>query len=569
MKPAAIFCKENIVQFLLIVLWISLSTCGLSLTNSLSAAPHAVSDSVPYISISADSLFAHMQYLGSDSLQGRGTGTPGETLAAQYIARQLKQWKIQPAGDSGDWFQQIPMHGSRPLQDSQLRLTGGDQVYDFTLNKDYLLYKTGAQTFIPTPVPVVFAGYGIVAPEFDYNDYQSVDVAGKIVVYLSGEPPSHDPAYFNGSLPTIYAFPESKQRMAISRGALGSIMIPCPRDYPSCNWTDMENEFSFEDVTLAYAVSSHLSAVMNPDAASRLFQGAPYSLKEVFKKAQSNTLGSFPLNVKLSFKGEFFQRDFFSANVAGLLEGSDSKKRDSYVLLCAHYDHLGIGPPVRNDSIYNGVFDNAAGVSALLELARAISQSGQKPRRSILFLFTTGEEKGLLGSKFYTDHPLVPLYKTIATVNIDGVALFDLFRSVVGVGADLSTLGEFLEKSAADFNLSVSPIPKEFAAGESYARSDQIAFAQAGIPAIAILDAPDYNNSTREESVQLVTNWMDKIYHTPFDDLHQPINIQAAVSLTKVIRDVVLRLADTHHPPQWKAEVPFVNARLQSIAEKR
>lgn len=432
-----------------------------------------------------------------------------------------------------------------------------------------MLYNTGAPTFLPTPAPLVFVGYGIAAPEFDYNDYQALHVEGKIVVFLSGEPASDDPAYFDGALPTLHSFPEIKQKIALSRGAVGSIMIPTPQSEQGGDWRYWQQEFAFEDVSLLYFVAGNLSVVMNPQAAQRLFNDASYSLQQIFDMEATNSLRSFQLPVAAAFRGSFQQRDFLAANVIGMLEGSDPELKNFYVVISAHYDHLGIGPAIEADSIYNGVFDNAAGVAAVLEIAKLFAIMPLKPKRSLIFLFTTGEEKGLLGSTYYVENPVVPLYKTIANVNVDGLAMFDTFNDIVGVGAELSTLDGLLQQLARELDLSVAAIPAPFASSPAFARSDQISFAKAGIPALLIMEGPNYRNTSREEGLRRMIEWGRLFYHTPFDDLAQPINMEAAQQHGQILFAFCCMLANVDAAPQWKKGAPYINARLQSIAEKR
>jgi hypothetical protein len=520
-------------------------------------------------SISLDLIRKHLQILGSDSFQGRRTGTPGGEMAARYIARQLESIGLKPMGEEGSFFQWIPMHGSIPQPTSELDLFIGDNPHRYQLNHDYLLYKTGEQTFIPNPVPLVFVGYGITAPEFDYNDYQSLDVIGKIVVFLSGEPVSDDAGYFKGNESTIYSYPESKQRIAISHGAYGSILIYGPNEEKARPWDDLMNQFAFEDVALAYSAASNLSLVMNARAAARLFSGSAISLDQVLEMEKANTLQSFTLKTLLRFRGQCAEREFSAPNIAGLLPKKNSKADDSFLLLTAHYDHLGIGPPVAGDSIYNGVMDNAIGVAALLEIARAMKNSSLPQERSILFLFTAGEEEGLLGSIYYTDHPLVPLYKTVANINIDGLAMFDRFKNVVGVGAELSTLGKYLEKVSTELGYYSSSVPPEFSDSESFSRSDQIAFAKAGIPSILIAEGMDGLDLRPAEMKERMIHWMKKIYHSPFDDLQQPINYSAILQHCRFICSFCYSLADSSYEIKWNPGTPYINTRLRSIVEKR
>lgn len=517
--------------------------------------------------ISSDSLIMHLRVLGNDSLEGRATGTPGGEKATRYIAGKLKKYQVLPGAEDKSYYQNIPMHGSIPLPDSRLRLYATGHISDFEMNQDYLLYKTGAQTFVPTPVPLVFVGYGIIAPEFDYNDYQSIGVDGKIVVFLEGEPFSEDSTYFNGKNPTIYSLPESKQRIAISRGALGSCLISLPRQNEEEYWEKLKNEFAFEDISLAYNITGHLSVIFKPESAARLFDESGYSLSDVVQMAANNNLKSFPLNKQLSFKGEFIERNFTAANLVGLVHGKEQK--DSYILISAHYDHLGLGPVVEGDSIYNGVVDNATGVAAALEIARVMAKLPEPPERSIIFLLTTGEEKGLLGATYYTDHPIYPLYKTVANINIDGLAIFDTFNEVVGIGSELSNLDQFLVEASDLLNLSISGLPNEFLTTESFARSDQIAFAQAGIPSMLIMEGLHQKHQSEKQALEKFIHWMEATYHTPFDDLNQPIDNEAMLEHTRVILATILLLANSDQTPEWKPGVAYKNIRLQTIAEKR
>lgn len=513
----------------------------------------------------------HVSFLSGDSLYGRATGTKGERQAALYLARYLEKYGIQPLGDRQTYFQHIPMHGSKPLPSIHIVLTNGSEQKTLHIERDFLLFKTGTQTFLPKATQLVFVGYGISAPEYDYNDYQNVNVQGKIVVFLPGEPPSVDENYFKGSAPTVYSYPESKQRTAIAHGAIGSILLHIPGRSSDFPWSHYRRAFSFEDVTLAYRVTGNLSVLLNAtDSISEfLFRGCGATLTEILQMAKSHTMKPFMMKTKLNFYGRFAERDFISQNVVGLLPANVSFSKDEYVIVSAHYDHLGVGMPVNGDSIYNGAMDNAMGTAGALELARILHDSSKKRKRSLLFLFVTGEEKGLLGSAYYTDHPKVPLYKTIANLNIDGLAMFDTFNEVVGVGADYSTLGNVLRKAAAKDSLLTGSIPPQFLQYESFARSDQMSFAWAGIPSILIMDGINYRHLTFGEGLQKWLDWNRTIYHSPFDDIHQPINWQAAAQHVRFLSHFLQALLNTRQKIVWKEGLPFKNIRLQTIAEQR
>ncbi len=516
--------------------------------------------------ISIEKFRQHMDTLASDVYEGRGTGTKGGNMAADYIAVQMLNMDIIPLGNDGSYFQYVPMHGSKPIPESSLRLHFMGEETELSLGSDYMMYKTGEQTFIPRPKELVFAGYGIFAPEYDYNDYSTLDVEGKIVVLLPGEPISNDRKFFDGELTTIYSYPESKLRIALSRGASGIVIIHDNRLF-GIGWEKLKQEYAFEEITLAYSVVGRFSVFVKSQTAEKLFEGLDIGLDKIIENHFTHKIESFPLKTEMSFIGKFRDRDFVARNVAGLIQGADKKLRDSYLILTAHYDHLGIGPAIRGDSIYNGALDNAAGCAALLELARYFSAN--RPERSLVFLFVTGEEKGLLGATYYTDHPLLPLYKTIANVNIDGVALFDKFNSVVGIGKEYSSLEENLKRVAEKSGLNITEIPPEFDMSESFNRSDQIAFAKAGIPSILVLDGPDYENYSYDEAIGSLIYYNSAIYHTPFDDMSQDMNFDAAAQHIGLLKEFILDIANSKKSPVWYDGVPYVNAMLRNKAEKR
>lgn len=524
---------------------------------------------IPAQNISKDRIKRHLSYLGSDIFGGRGTGEIGGNLASKYLAIQFDKLNLRPIGDDNTYYQNIPMHGSKVHPESELKIETGKTKKKLKLNDDYILFRTGDQTFIPSPLPLVFVGYGITAPEFDYNDYANIDVSGKIVVMLEGEPYSEDDDYFNGEIPTIYSHFEAKQRLAIARGARGCIIIPFEHYDFKEYWNNKKNQFAFEDVNLAYSVSGNLGLILNPAICGDFFINSQFNFNQVKQMHYSSKLKSFELNLSLSFKGKFTERDFFAPNVIGMFEGNDPDLKDEYIIVSAHYDHLGIGPEIKGDNIYNGVFDNAIGTAAVLEIADFIVKNKIYPKRSIIFILTTGEEKGLLGSQYYVDHPIRPLYKTIANINVDGVASFDKFKSIVAPGSELSTLKEFIKEAAVKNDLFITKIPAEFMAWESFNRSDQMTFAKAGIPSVITLDGPDYETLSYEEAIRLVIDYNKNIYHTPFDDLSNKIEYKAVTQHIKFIKDLVLILANSEDTPQWNYGAPFVNARLRSMAEKR
>ena len=510
----------------------------------------------------------HVQVLAADALEGRGTGTRGGELAARYLAGELRRMGWTPFGEDG-FRQPVPMHGGLPLPSSQLTIHADGTVHSLELGADYVLYSAGDHTFVPEPAELVFVGYGIVAPEFDHNDYQDAEVTGKIAVFLAGEPPSDDPEYFAGAEPTVYSSTEVKQRIAISRGAVGSVLLPAERDVRHPSWAAWRREFAFEHVTLAYSVPRNLSLVLRPELADRLLlEPNGLSIRGLYAAAQSHQLLSRSLGIALAFRGSFDERDFLADNIVAVRRGQDPALRDSYVVVTAHYDHLGIGPEMSGDSIYNGVVDNALGVAGVLEVARVLSEDRRPLRRSVIVLLTTGEEKGLLGSSYFVDHPPVPLVQLVANVNVDGLAFFDDFNDLIGIGGELSTLGSTLASVCHHLDLQIGSVPPFFWVSEALKLSDQYAFAEAGVPAILISEGFSTTHHRPSEAIAYSIRWGMERYHTPFDDLKQRLDLAASAKHTEVILAFVQAVANSPIAPRWHHGTPYRYRRLLSLAQE-
>lgn len=515
-------------------------------------------------SINGDSIKKHLEYLASDELEGRGLGSKGIELSANYISNHYSSLNLRYIPGKKNYFQEIPMHASLLLGTSELTIFYNDSSTKLRYAEDYFLYKCGQQTFIPQPLEIVFVGYGIIAPEFDYNDYQSVDVEGKIVLYLDNEPYSDDPDYFNGLLPTRYSLSEMKRRTALSRGAAGTVLIPINQ---YSNWQSVKRDFYLEDVNLAYDISSNLSLIINPLVAEYFFKDSEFSFQEVVELHSLNKIKSFNLKTRLKFRGHFKERNFLEKNIIGTLPGSDRRLKDSYIIVSAHYDHLGIGEAINGDSIYNGALDNAIGVSAMLEIARALSKLNLK--RTVVFIATSAEERGLLGATYYTDNPIYPLYKTIANLNIDGIAFFRDFSSLIALGAEYSELRKVAKNTADKFYLKLENLPDDFKTFGAFSNSDHYAFAMAGIPSIIILEGLDNKSLTRDEVKQEFIDYFLTRYHTPYDDLNQKIDYLAAERHAKILFDFIYQLAMSVDEPEWNSDSPFLKYYLRNKVERR
>jgi len=511
----------------------------------------------------------HISRLGSDEFLGRGTGQKGGILASEYLSAQFKEIGLTNPADLINYHQNVPIHETQLLESSKLEfITNSDTIIP-QLSIEYLVHKSELNTLINKKVNLVFVGYGIVAPEFDYNDYRNVNVANKIAVMFSGEPISEDISYFYGKSASKYSQIDIKRQIALSHGAKACIVIPNPNEFSYDYWANLIHDYSFSELSLAYSPSDLLTILIIPEIAERIFKNEKIDYDSLVHNFHNNKLISFEMKSEMSFKGNYKDRSFVSSNIIGFIEGSDEKLKDSYVLVTAHYDHLGVGPALRNDSIYNGVLDNAMGVSAVLEIARIIKSQEVKPKRTIIFMLTTAEEKGLLGSIHYITNPIFPLYKTIANINIDGIAFIDNFKSVVGIGANLSDLGSQIDKTTEKLDLYQENFPQEFKEIESFNRSDQIVFASCGIPAVMVMDGTDYVHINRNLGLARLREYMFSVYHTPFDDLKQLVNYDASMQHINFLINFINDTANTDIEPQWKEWTNYNYERMKLINEKR
>ncbi len=530
---------------------------------------HAPSPEELAAAVRADAIRRHTAVLGSDAFEGRWPGSPGGDRAAAYIADQLGRARVEPLGDGGGFHQGVPLHGATPLPDSRLELWRHGDLRQLELGADYLLLTTGSQAEVPRRMRMAFAGWGIVAPEFDHNDYADLDVEGAIVVCLDGEPPSDDPDYFDGPHPTVHGSFEAKWRTALSRGAYGTLVVPDLGPAPEYEWDRRRRIYALEDLSLPYDVASHFAAVLHPRWLGWLLETALYDRSQLEEMQASNTVRPFYLPVSLSFDGRFRERDLMASNVVGVLRGRHHRMDDTAVVVSAHWDHLGTAAPVDGDGIYNGVVDNAIGVAGVLEMARVLGEAGWRPRRSVVFLLTTAEEEGLLGARYFLDHPTWPVADQVANVNVDGLAFQAPFADLVAIGGELSDLGGRLRRAVAPLGLEVAHPPDAMWTQEAYGRSDQLAFAQAGVPSILVSEGFHWPGRTREEALESSIRWMLTRYHTPRDDLSQPIDWDAARLHAAAVLALVVEVADSPVAPEWRPGVRWAYRRLLSLADDR
>jgi len=502
--------------------------------------------------IRPESLRAQMAYLSDDLLEGRKTGTRGYMLAAKYVAAQFEEMGLKPAGDNGAYFQKVRFRQidlNRDKTTFTLKIDGHDQNLRF--GDDFIAGGSDLSPDASVEAQTVFVGYGVTAPEFNYDDYTGADVKGKIVVALYGAP---------GQFPTAphahYSSPTLKIANAVSRGAVGFISIwggkraertPLARRatyiHSRLRWLDENNQPNDAQPSLQG------SATISADVAAKMFAGAPKSYKDAFADAEAGKPQAFALPATVSIHTLSTHTEIESPNIVAILPGSDPKLKDEYVVFTAHLDHMGIGTPVNGDNIYNGAIDNASGSAALLEIARALAAMPKAPRRSILFLSVTGEEEGLLGSDAFAYHPTVPIHQIVANVNMDEIGCFYDFADIVPQGADHSTIGPIVEDVARRFNLQISPDPTP---DEVYfVRSDQYSFVQKGVPAVAV-DPGFKTVDPKLDGKKISEEWEEKYYHKPQDDMNQPyLNLNAATKMVRLDLAIGYEIAQQTERPHW------------------
>ncbi len=534
-----------------------LAVPGLALVVSFGFGQTSSSDFPPDAllqRISAAGLRAHMAFLADDLLEGRGTGTRGYRLAANYVRAQFEEMGLKPAGVNGSYFQNVHFRQIDLLKDkSSLTVEHNGSTRTLILDKDYVMGGNPLSTDARVEGQVVFVGFGVSAPDFDYDDYAGIDVRGKIVAALSGAPsrlPSAPGAHFSSS--------EQKLRVAAEHGAIGFLSIwagkPEQRtpftEYvrfsrgPELRWLDEAGVPNDAQPTIrGYAR-------INSSTAAALFEGAPKSWKDALRAAENSHPQAFPLATSVSMHAVSRYSELESPNVAAILPGSDPQLKNEYVVFTAHLDHLGIGEPVKGDSIYNGAADNASGTAALLEMARAFSEMKTAPRRSLLFLAVTGEEEGLLGSDYYAHNPTVPMAQIVADINMDEVSFLYDFKDIVPLGGEHSSLGAVADDVAQHMGLTVSPdpMPEEV----YFIRSDQYSFILQGVPALYIEEGLQTVNPDLDGK-KMQFDWETQRYHQPSDDMNQAFDFNATVKCTRVDLAAGYEIAQQTERPHWNA----------------
>lgn len=517
-------------------------------------------------------LYRHMAVLAADSMEGRGTGTRGEERAIRYIRQQMEAIGLEGGAPGGGFFQEVPLRGSTPVAVSNLVLTTTDgRTERFAFFDDFTVATDTDAEEAAVEGRLLFVGYGITNPAYDWDDYKDVDVTGRLLVILVNDPPAtpEEPNLFQGDTLTYNGRWTYKYEEARRRGARGVLLVH----------TDELAGYPF-GVLQATARSEQLQLDTPPEnplvlrgwirrgVAERLAELSGTTLEAWIAAAGRRDFRPQELPVSVSLSARFTVRRLTGTNVIGRLRGREAP--DEAVLYTAHHDHLGMDEAriaAGEDGIYNGAVDNASGVAMLLAVADAFARLPERPRRTVLFATVTAEEHGLLGSTFLAEHPPLPLARIVANVNLDAGNLFGATEDIVGIGAERSTLRDVFREAAAEEGLAVSPDPQP---GQGFFfRSDQLALARGGVPGVFLNTGRRFVGQPPSYADSVFAAFNRERYHQPSDVMHDGMRFAGLVQQTRVAFRLGLRLADSDLRPTWNPTEPFAEARRASEAALR
>jgi Zn-dependent M28 family amino/carboxypeptidase len=520
--------------------------------------------------ISENALRAHIKFLSDDRLEGRGTGAKGGETAALYIAEQFEAMGLKGAGPQGSFWQLVSLVGVKADPKTELRINGATKAEAFKFADDFVAF-TGEQTdHVAVNADLLFVGYGIDAPEQKWNDYKgpAEDYRGKILVMLVNDPPATaaEPDLFGGPRLTYYGRWTYKYEEAARRGAVGVILLHTSESagYPWSVVRTSNGSWRFDIARTSSDKTPFLKirSWVTDDTAHRMFSLAGLNLDELRKQAASRDFKPVKMNVTASIDLNSELKRVEAPNVVAILPGSDPKLRDEYVVFTAHWDHFGVGAPDKNgDTIYNGALDNATGVASVLEIARVLSglPAAQRPRRSFLFLITTAEEQGLIGSEWYTLHPAVPLNKTAADINLDSMNILGPTNDFVALGAERSSLQAVVEQIARERGLRISPDPRPEQG--SFYRSDHFPFAKVGVPSISLKEGNDYVGHSKDWGEKKFREYNEAHYHQPSDEYRDDWNFQGMIQEADFAMEIGRRVANLPALPRFNPNDEFARKK--------
>jgi Zn-dependent M28 family amino/carboxypeptidase len=518
--------------------------------------------------ISTTRMTSYIQELASDEYQGRKPFSQAEAKTIQYIANQYKEIGLEPI-QNNSYFQEVPLVEISLTAPKYLNVESPTKFTKLSYGADFVAFSRRIQTEIKlSESEVVFAGYGIVAPEYDWNDYKNLDVKGKTVIVLVNDPGfgSSDKSFFKGNEMTYYGRWTYKYEEAARQGAEGILIIHQdePAGYP---WSVVLNSASvpklYQKAEDNYQSRCMIEGWLSLKAAKQLFSNADKNLDQEIRSAKQKGFTGFDLETKMSLTFQNSAHYDKTHNVLGLIPGTDLA--DEYIFYSAHWDHLGIGPKMKGDSIYNGAVDNGTSLAWMFEIARAFKAMPKQARRSIVFLAPSAEESGLIGSGFYVDNPIFPLSKTVANINNDLMLPYGRMKDVMITGYGQSDLDEYVREAAAQQDRYLLPDPNPQSG--MYFRSDHFSFARVGVPALFARG----NNDHREKGIDYMAakekDWLANYYHKPSDEYEDWWNLEGVAEDAKLLFRVGWKLANQDAFPEWKDGSEFKAIRERSLKE--
>jgi Zn-dependent M28 family amino/carboxypeptidase len=507
----------------------------------------------------------HVRFLSHDLLEGRGTGQRGGDIAAEYMATQFALMGLKPAGENGTYMQKVPMVGVTTLSETTFALVPqrGD-ARQLKFLDEYVGIDQTQQPKSSVDADIVYVGYGIEAPEYQWDDYKGVDVRGKVLLMLVNEPDSNDAKFFKGRALTYYGRWTYKYEEAARKGAVGVILVH-KTDMASYPWEVVRNSNSGEKSYLKLDGTPKLKVAswVQLDIAKKLVAGAGMDLDKLMVDARSSNFKPVALPVKLKAEMVSKIRPFESNNVIGMLPGADAGLKGEAILYTAHYDHLGIRPDQPGDNIYNGANDNATGCGILLEIANAFTQSVQKPRRSLLFAAVTAEEQGLLGSEYLGKHPPIPAGKISLDLNFDDIPPLGAPQEVEVSGSERTTFFPIVHALSMEFRLNIRPDAHP-EAGYFY-RSDHFSLARVGIPAFSVSPGAKYKGHDEAWGLKQAEQYTEKHYHQPSDEFDPKADFTADAVMARFGFALGWQAASLAKVVGWQKGDEFEAARLKSL----
>ncbi|MBI1940976.1 MAG: M28 family peptidase [Acidobacteria bacterium] len=534
-------------------------------------APNREAEQAAWTEIDQHRLLARIKVLASDEFEGRAPASQGEERTISFLENEFKDAGLKPGNPDGTYLQKVPMVGITPDPSAQLAFADPKSGKKRTLKfgRDFVAWTQRVVEKSSFDAELVFVGYGVVAPEFDWDDYKDVDVKGKVLVMLINDPPVPDERVFGGKAMTYYGRWTYKYEIAAQKGAAGCLIVheTGPAGYP---WAVVEGGNTGEQFRLRREDKGMallpVEGWMTFDQARALFSMSGKDFAELKKAAAERSFRPVPLGVKASVTISNKTRTIESNNVIARLDGSDAKRRDEYVIYMAHWDHLGVGEGLKGDKTYNGAKDNASGIAALLELTDAYAKVQPPPRRTFLFLAVTAEEQGLLGSQYYGEHPLYPLEKTVAVINMDALNVLGPTKDVVVIGLGNSTLDDDVKQVAAEQGRVVKPDPEPEKG--YYYRSDHFNFAKQGVPALDTKDGVDFVGQPAGWGLEMRHKWITEDYHKPSDEVKPFWDLSGLVEDLRLLFSVGYRIANADEIPTWNPGTEF-KAKRQAMLGKQ